>query len=133
MVKTEHRVGRLVELTVASPVTVAEVQACIDRFAALAIEIKGKFVVVVDIRKAVAFSQDVAGSFGKLMRADNTRLERSAILVGESAVLSLQMDRMVREAQNPMRRTFRSADALVTWFGAVLSLDERARVSEFLA
>ncbi len=124
--------GRLVELTVVYPVTVAEVQACATRVAALMTQIKGRVVIVGDIRNSPALHPDVAEAFGKLMRADNPRIERSALLVGEGAVLGLQVERMVREAKNPMRRMFRSAAAALTWLGEVTTVEERARLVEML-
>lgn len=133
MVKIEHRVGRVVELTLEAPVTPADLQGCVSRLMVMATAITSKFLLVSDCRKVHTLAPEVADGFGKLMRSDNRRLERSALLLGESATLNLQVERMVRESQNPMRRTFRTADALVTWLGEVMTPAERARITELLA
>lgn len=133
MLQVENHVGRLIEMTVVTPVTLQELGACLTHFTALATKLPGKFVPVADCRRAHTFPQDVAEGFGKLMRSDNPRIERAAILVGESAVLSMQIERMVREAQNPARRTFRARDAILSWVGEVLNNEERARFAQFLA
>ena len=35
-------------------------------------------------------------------------VERTALLIGDSAIFSLQVERMIREANNPNRRAFRN-------------------------
>jgi hypothetical protein len=47
-------------------------------------------------------------------------------------VLGLQIQRMIREANNPNRRAFRDPDALVAWLGEVLSVQERIRLAAVL-
>jgi hypothetical protein len=132
MFKIENHVGRLVEQTLAAPVTSADLQRCVNRLMALATELPGKFILVSDCRNVLTLAPDVADGFAKVMRADNRRLERSALLLGDSATLNLQVERMVRESSNPMRRTFRTTDALITWLAEVLTADERARLAVLL-
>ena len=64
------------------------------------------------------------------MRGDNPRIERAGILVSTSAVFSLQLERMVREAGNPRRRAFRTAGELVTWLDEIATPDEKQRLKE---
>ena len=63
-----------------------------------------------------------------MLKSDNPKVERSAVLIGNSSVFGLQLERMFREAGNPGRRVFRSVDTIVTWLDE--SLDEAERTSE---
>jgi hypothetical protein len=133
MFQIDNHAGRLIEMIVASPVTMDEQAAGAIRLAALAGALPAKFVIVADCRLAHTFPPDVADGFGKLMRSDNPRIQRSAILVGRSALLTLQVERIVREAQNAARRMLREPDAVLSWLGEVLDAEERARLAAFLA
>jgi len=44
----------------------------------------------------------------------------------------LQMERVIREAENPRRKCFRDAVALSDWLHPHLTLHERARLAAFL-
>ena len=59
----------------------------------------------------------------KLLRNGNGKAERSAVLLpATNALVSLQVERLFREAGNPAgRRAFRSADAQLSWLVEVLS------------
>jgi hypothetical protein len=120
MVGVEHRVGRLLTLRIATPVSMDELQPALLQFAGFAAKIEGKFIPVADCREASIFSPDVAERFSALMRNDNPRIERAAILVGVSAAFSLQLERMVRDARNPKRRAFRVVDELCAWMGEIM-------------
>jgi hypothetical protein len=69
-----------------------------------------------------------------LLERGNPRLERSAILLSqEHATFNLQVERVVREAKNSARRTFRDAAAMVAWLGESLTAAERDSVARFLS
>ena len=44
----------------------------------------------------------------------------------------LQVERMIRDANNPARRAFRDVGVLQTWLGEVLAAAEKTRLQEFL-
>jgi hypothetical protein len=68
------------------------------------------------------------------MKSDNPKIFRSALLLNEDApTLVLQIGRMLKEAKNPMRRTFFDAKELVQWLDADLRDDERAALKTFFA
>jgi hypothetical protein len=62
-----------------------------------------------------------------VLQRDNAHIERSAILLpAEGAAFHLQAERVVREAKNDARRTFRDARKLGAWLDRVLDHGERA-------
>lgn len=64
----------------------------------------------------------------------NTRLVRVAILVARSnATLTLQLNRIVREAGYENRRVFFDAEPAAAWLDPELTAEENRRVDEFLA
>jgi hypothetical protein len=120
MVSAEHRAGRLIALRVETPVAMDELQAALIRFGGFAAKIEGKFIPVADCRGATVLSPDASERFIALMRNDNPRIERAGILLSASAAsFSLQLERMVREAGNPRRRTFHAASQLCDWMGEI--------------
>lgn len=133
MVFVEHRVGRLLALRVETPVTMEELEPALIRFAGFAAKVPGKFMAVADCRKATILSPEVADRFMALMRNDNPRIERAGLLVGESAGFSLQLERMVRTAGNPKRRTFRAVEELCAWMDEALLPAESRSLREFLS
>ena len=78
--------------------------------------------------------------------ADPTTLERLVLVMGTSQALgefivrhpeavddlSLQIERVIREAGNPARRTFYNKEELQTWLSESLGPRERKRLEEFL-
>lgn len=91
-------------------------------------------VICADWRAASLVSPDVAEVMGAMLRGTNPHLKRSAILLApEHATFSLQTERLVREAQNPQRRTFRAVPDQLQWLGEVLTPQELERARHFLA
>jgi hypothetical protein len=130
----ENKVGRLVELWVRSPVSIEEVGKFRERLGAVLRGVPGKVVICTDLTFAKIFAPDVAEAFTNMMRADNPKLERSGFLLGrDAATFGMQLERIIRDAANPSRRTFREGADLVTWIGQVLDEAERERVQQFLA
>ena len=60
-------------------------------------------------------------------------MERTAFLVGESAVFAMQIERVIRNAANPNRRAFRDPGDLRKWLAEILTATEAARLGEFLS
>jgi hypothetical protein len=124
--------GRLVEVRVASPLTLEEVQQFVREHQEAVRHIPDRYVGVVDLLHARTFPAEVAESMIKLLSAMADRVERTAFLIGESAVFALQIERVLRAAANPNRKAFRDPGELVPWLAEVLTPDESARLSEFL-
>jgi hypothetical protein len=127
-------VGRLIEARLTSLADVDEVgrfeRAMGEGFASVG----GRSVVCADWRQANILPPAVADRLTALLQRGNPHVERSAILLArEHATFNLQVERLVREAQNPARKTFRETASLVEYLSAALTPSERARVAEFLA
>ena len=130
----ENVAGRLVECRVRSPIDLPQVAAFAERLRVVlpAAATAGRAVICVDLRAANVFPPEVADGFTSIMRSDNAMLERSAFLAGESALFGLQVERLIRDAQNPARRAFRDAALLRSWLGEVLDEAEKSRLGTFL-
>jgi hypothetical protein len=127
-----RKVGRIVEIYLHNLRSAADVDAIGAAFLTAAGDLP-RVIIVGDYRRASTLSPDVADRFVQVFSRSNPRIERSALLVlPEQATFQMQVERMVREANNPSRRTFRDAWALETWLAEILVPDERARVHEML-
>jgi hypothetical protein len=78
-----------------------------------------------DFRRAKLFTPPVTEIFVGILKSDNPLIERSGHVLGSGATLALQLERIVREAQNPLRRTFRNAGEAEQWLGEVLTSSQR--------
>ena len=130
----ENLAGRLLECRIRSPIAMPQVAEFGDRLRVVlpAAAKGGKAVICVDLREANVFPPDVADAFTALMRADNALLERSGFLAHHSALFGLQVERLIRDAQNPARRAFRDPASLRSWLGEVLDQGEKSRLAAFL-
>ena len=128
----ENVTGRLVEVRVATPLTLDEVGRFVREHQAVIARIPERYIGVVDLFQADVFPVDVAQSLIQLMSGMAARVERTAFLVGESAVFALQIERVIRNAANPNRRAFRDPGDLKKWLGEILTPGELARLDEFL-
>jgi hypothetical protein len=79
-------------------------------------------VICADWRGIEVFPPEVGDALLEVLRRDNRRIERSALLLSPAnAIFNLQVERLLREAENPSRRAFRSVEQLLTWLSEVLS------------
>jgi hypothetical protein len=91
-------------------------------------------VICADWRRALVFSPPVSEALLELLRRGNRELSRSAVLLSTAdATFGLQVERLLREAKNPNRRSFRAAAPMLTWLAEVLTPAERLRAAAFLA
>ncbi|MDA8020444.1 MAG: hypothetical protein MPN21_23645 [Thermoanaerobaculia bacterium] len=132
MFSSDNRVGRLVELRVQTPMNLEEMAELQRRHLQVLQSLEGSFVIVTDLRHAHVFPPDITEAFIQMMGRINPDLERSAVLINESAVLGLQAERAIAEAGNPNRRSFREPDELMDWLSDVLDPSERTRLQAFL-
>ena len=129
----ECRVGRFVEARLLVPRTAVEVEAFAEELRRVFAMAAGKCVICADWRAAVLLAPEVADALVDLLRRGNPYVDRSAILLsGDNALFNLQVERVVREAKNPARRTFRQAAPMRAWLAQVLGNEERLRMHEFL-
>ena len=91
-------------------------------------------VLCADHRAVTIYPAAVADRLTELFEKMNARLERVAILVARTnATLSMQLERIVREANNPSRRVFHEGSEAIEHLGEVLDVDERVRLGRFLS
>jgi hypothetical protein len=131
----EQHVGRLIEVRLGSPVLFAELASFGEKMAGLlaGLQRRGQRAVgCVDLQGANLLPPDVSEWFIKLLQRDNSMLDRSAFLISQSAMLALQIERMIKQANNPTRRAFRDRDPMLAWLDETLSPPESARVRRFL-
>jgi hypothetical protein len=130
----ENREGRLVESRPLSLRTADDVGAFGRRMREVATGTTGQLVICGDYRRIAVLTQGVADAVVAMMSSTNPRIDRSAVLLAsEHATFNLQIERVVREAGNPMRRTFRAVPELEKWLGEVLGPAEKTRLRQFLA
>ena len=132
----ELRVGRLLEIRLVKGYeTVEDVEHMISMIRANVGKLPEdvRHVTVADWRRCKVLNKEAAARAVEMMRGSNPRTERSAVLHGDSSPTAvMQFLRLVREAENPQRRTFSDPQALLSWVGEVLSPDELRRAREFL-
>lgn len=133
MTEIRNPCGRLVTFRVIPPVDDNNsAQTALELRNTIA-AVGGPVLVCADLTAARTFSPETTERFVALMRSDNSKLERGALLVdAASATVQLQIERMVREANLPARRTFRDRAELTAWMKPVLTPAEQAALAEFL-
>jgi hypothetical protein len=134
MITIERHSGRLVEAHFSGRVTEEEIAASDLAMARCFFESSKKIAICADYRQLSVLSEELSKQLVEVYRRHNSNIEFSGILVAPtSGIAILQMERLVRESQNPNRKAFRSADALMEWLGQHLTIEERARMNAFLS
>jgi len=133
MLSVDVKVGRLLEIRLIAPVTLQDIEQGHQRLVQLfRRQAPLKLVGVGDLTRATVFAPDVASKALQVLKADNPTLERSGLLVSDSAIFSLQMERLVAQAENPHRRCFHDPFELKAYLGNLLTHEEHARLAQFL-
>jgi hypothetical protein len=127
----DRRVGKLVEIRIWSPVTLEETVPWGEAHDALVSKIDGPYVCLVDLTDATVFPQDVVLGYVKTMK-NETNLVRTGTILNKSPTHGMQIQRMIREADNPNRRAFRDPHELFEWLSEVLDAPERVRLRALL-
>jgi len=135
MFSVENHSGRLIETRTSSLATLDEVSQFGARFREVAQANDDRRVVICgDYRGMRILAPEVAEKFVAMLMVNNPRIERSAVLcAADHPTSGLQLERTVRQAGNPSRRTFRDPAELTAWLGEVLTMEERTRLAMFLA
>ena len=137
MITVESHAGVLIELRFEGTATVDDVARFKGETAAMVTRLwerdARRVVLCTDLRATQLFAPEVTRLIIDLMRGDNPRVERNGVLGNASALLTLQVQRLLIEAGSPGRRKiFTEHPALVDWLNEVLSPGERARLLVFL-
>jgi hypothetical protein len=133
MMTLERNVGRLCEARFTPPISAADVASFAGEVKALLAASTKPQIFCTDSSRVLVYPPEITDGLVALMKADNSLVERNAILIGTSSVFGLQMERMLRNAGHPGRRAFQSHDFLVAWLGEVLTAPERERLGAMLA
>jgi hypothetical protein len=132
MHKAENHTGRLIEVKLASPLEIGEVKQFVQELLGLVQRVNGKYIGVVDLHDAHVFPPEVAQMLIQLLSGNASHVERTALLIGESATFALQVERVIRSSNNPNRRAFRVPEEAVAWLGEVLTVAEKVRLEQFV-
>ena len=129
------RQGRLLEARVFSLRTVQDAnryaEAIAKEIGTMPMSIRP--VLCADHRPVVIYPEEVANRLGALFADMNSRLERVAIIVAQTnATLTLQLQRIVREARFEHRRVFHDPQQAVAHLAVALDAREVARARLFL-
>lgn len=133
MLTVTRRAGRLVAIHIASPITESELTAFEIELGAI-VALSRSIVFWTDLRQAQVLGEAHAARLVSIMRGDNRKVLRTALLLPEgNAILALQFERIVREAANPARRIFRDRSAAMRWLLEVLEPEEQMSVANLAA
>ena len=133
MVRVERNVGRLIEGAVATPIDIAEAESAVQRIRLTVLSAPARAICCIDATGLTLLPSQVSETFVALFTRDNPRIECSAFLLSRRASgVGLQLDRMLREAGHPARRSFDDRDTMSAWLDTMLTAEERAQLRVFL-
>ena len=129
-----NHVGRLIEMRVVPPVTMEEATRFLQDIVRLTAAQPARIVCCTDLRTGSrTIDPDSIDFIAGIMRSENPRLERNALVVSSMApTFALQMERMVKTAGAVQRRIFKARGEAEAWLGEVLTGAERGRLRTFL-
>lgn len=131
--RAEMRVGRLLEVRAVLPIAIEDIPTLRESVRAIFERAPRLVVAILDARAYGIEPPDAADHFLKTIREDNPRIERSAFLIEpDQSLLSLQLERVIREAGNPNRRLFRDVSSATAYLRPSLTPEESARLDAFL-
>jgi hypothetical protein len=120
------RIGRLVEVRVEQLNDCAEVEALNVAVACALRCCAPRAVVCANLRGAAPLVGEMAGVWAHAMRQANGAIDRSALLLDPSnTIFNLQMERIVRCANNELRRLFKEPEEVCAWLDVGLTDAER--------
>lgn len=132
MFLAENKVGRLIATRLISPLTADEVDECIGVVRRMVLG-QRSVVFCVDLQYMPVLAPEAADKFLVMMRQDNPRVERTGYLMASRlSTPALQMERLIREANKPVRRIFYAPDGLKAYLGEVLTPAEKTWLEVFL-
>jgi len=132
MVTVENRTGRLIEVRQTARVTIEELQSSFPRFQQiLSDKPSERFTMITDWRGMRILDAQTSQFLLGIMRAENDRIERHALIMSPSAVLGLQVRRLFSEAGGQTRMVFDSAAQAAEWLGPHLTVPEKQALRRF--
>jgi hypothetical protein len=133
MYTVANRIGRLLEIRVTAPFTVADAMQLFKQIYKTMPRDKGLSLVIADLRQLRIVDPEIIDLVANYMRMDNPYVERNAFLLPPTgALVSIQTERMLKQQGADSRRAFHTRKDAESWLGEVCSAIERARVKAFL-
>lgn len=133
MFSVERKVGRLVEVRMEPPFPLEDVNGMIAAVRLQALASTEPFVLCATMPRLTVLTPEATEPLLTMLRRDNPKLLRAGYLLGQRyGALAMQIDRLVREAQNPGRRWFDRPEDLERFLGEVLTVAEREAMHRFL-
>lgn len=130
-----NSVGRFIEVRVVPPVTMDEATRFMGEIVRIISAHPGKIVACTDLRTGSrTIDPDSIDFIAGIIRSENPRLERNALIVSSTApTFLLQMERMVKASgAGAARRVFRARGEAEAWLAEVLTDVEKRRLAAFL-
>jgi hypothetical protein len=131
MYSIENHVGRLIEVRFWLPVGADEALGWRRDHEAMLQATLGNYVFFVDMMDATVFPPELVEAYVATMRSE-PRLLRTVIVLGSSPTLSLQIQRMLRDAHHPQRRVYRDLKEAENWLTEIMTMPERTRLRELI-
>jgi hypothetical protein len=131
MFSVANRVGQLLEIRVASPLTMDDAMALFKQIYKTMPRGKQSRVMV-DARALRIVDPSVIDAIVMMMRQDNPWVERNAFLLSTGAVLHIQADRMLKDLGVSNRQSFQNRTLAERWLSEVCTPEERTRLRRFL-
>ncbi len=132
MMTVAQRVGKLAEVRYVPPLTMDELVHFMADVRALVERAPIPLVFCCDWRQVESFDTTFADTIVWIMRRDNPRIAGNGVVV-RSERLYVQVEHILKDANNPRRAVFRDVPSLNAWLDPQLSPAERRRRDEFLA
>lgn len=134
MYSVENHVGRLVEVRLGMPLPVEEVDECIAKLRVTVGQIRRPALFGVDFMRVDVLAPETAQKFLDMMRGHNLNVHRTGFLIPSgNAILGLQVERIIRDAQNSARRAFRDVTSLEAWLAPSMTMQEAQQLRKFLS
>jgi hypothetical protein len=128
----ERRVGRLLEIRIGGAATVEDVVGFGQRYRELSAAHDGLFLACSDARAARLLPPEVSELLLSFMRTRKTKIEYNAFIIGESSLVGLQTDRLIKGASHPGRQVVRTVAEAIAFLDPFASVEERRRLRQFL-
>jgi len=88
---------------------------------------------IMDMSRVRVFAPEDATLLLEVMRRDNPRVERTAIIINGEVLFTMQMERLLLHSGSRARRLFKSLDDAISWLNEVFTPEEAARARELRA
>lgn len=132
MVTVENNAGRLIEVRQTGKVTTDELNSSFPKFQQILGKSSQKFVMATDWRGMRVLDDQTSEMLLGIMRGENSRIEKQALIISPSAILGLQVRRLFAEAGGDSRMVFESPSAAVRWLAPSLSPAELQSLQAFI-